>query len=469
MSRLKEYADLFTEPFGSTLHRYYLTPELSQRIKLIHHLIQNSEQLLYLKAETGSGKTALLNQLKKMADHEYEHWWIYTLKCNQALSPERAISQILATFNVRQEGKPISVLQESLRNHIAATRYNGQLPILFVDDAHQLPKATLKFIVELAMQGEQLTRTRVLLFCEPQITSILATPEFEIVQNKMTHTIDIPPFSAIQVRDYLQFCLQGSRYNTFHPFSSEVIKKIHADSEGIPGEINQYAAEILQQFAQDRHDLTFSYPLSYSKLLWGIPIVLILIGIALWFYWQTPDNEETLPAFLTGSDTIIEPPPPSLEAQLPRIPMVQEQKTGVTDSTPITVPTWKKHVDVANAKESSLSKQITSPAIEDSKNKTQSSNIKGEDWLRQQNPNAYTIQIIGVHDRLILKKFLDKHNNENIVTFKTRYRNKNWYVIIYGVYPTRFQAKQALATLPASLQENEPWLRSFASVQKAIK
>jgi DamX protein len=468
MPRLKEYADPFTEPFGSTSHRYYLTPELSQRIKLIHHLIQNSEQLLFVQAETGCGKTALLTQLEKMAHNEYEHWWIYTLKCNPALSPERAISQILAAFNVRQEGKPISALQESLRNHVAATRYNGQLPILFVDDAHQLPLGTLKFIIELAMQGEQLTRMRVVLFCEPQITSILATPEFEIVQNQMTHTVDIPPFSDIQVRDYLQFCLQDSRYHTIHPFKSDVIKKIHTDSEGIPGKINQSATQILQQFAQERHELTFSSPLSYSKLLWGIPIVLILIGMVLWFYWQTPDNEDTLPAFLAETETIIEPPPPSLEDQLPTTAITQETRT--IDSSTLTVPDWKKHIEAANAnQESSLSQQITDSASKNSKNKTEGANLKGEAWLRQQNPNAYTIQILGVHDRLILKKFLDKHSNENLATFKTRHRNKDWYVVVYGVYPTRSQAKQALAKLPASLQENEPWLRPFASVQKAMK
>jgi len=468
MSRLKEHIDPFSEPFDLTSHRYYLTPELSQRIKLIHHLIQNSEQLLFVQAETGCGKTSLLNQLKKMADHEYEHWWIHTLNSNPALSPERAISQILATFNVRQDGKPISALQESLRNHVTATRYNGQLPILFVDDAHQLPLATLKFIVELAMQGEQLTRMRIVLFCEPQITSILATPEFEIVQNKMTHTIDIPSFSNTQVRDYLQFFLQDTEYNTIHPFSSEVIKKIHTDSEGIPCEINQYAAQILQQFVQDRHELTFTYPVSYSKLLWGIPIVLILMSIALWFYWQEFDNDDTLPNFLTETHTIIEPPPPSLEEQLPKTAIIQE--TDVIKPSDITVPTWKKHVDTAaNAKESSLSKQIAHSTTDDSKNKILDSNIKGENWLRQQNPNAYTIQILGVHDRLILKKFIEKHNNKNLATFKTRYRNKNWYVLIYGIYPTRSQANQALATLPASLQENKPWLRSFASVQKAIK
>ncbi len=450
------------DPFGST-HRYYLTPELSQRVNLIRHLIQNSEQLLFILGETGGGKTALLNQLKKIAEKKNEHWWIYTLTSSPALSKEALISTILAAFNVRQDGKPIQILQDSLRSHTAATRYNGQLPVLFVDDAHKLPLASLKFIIELAMQGEQLTRMRVVLFCEPQITSILATPEFEIVQKNMTHTLDIPPFSANQVRDYLQFRLQNSKYSNVHPFTSDIIKKIYIESEGIPAEINLYAEQVLQQFAEQRQEPTHRYSLSYSKLRWGIPIVLVLMAIAWFVYSQYSKLIKTSPPVKQ----------PSLTSTLS-----DHALTEMTHETllPTDLSSHADGTDLTNDSNQSVQTKvpekpakITQP-VQIAQTEVKETEVKGRDWLLHQNSKAYTLQILGVHDRQTLKKFIAKHHLNDLATFKTTYRNKNWYVLVYGIYPTRAMAEEALAELPASLRQNtQPWARSLDSIQKVIE
>ena len=85
MPDLEPSRSRFDDPFDSNKSQYYLTPELSQRVNLIRHLIQNSEQLLLVLAETGCGKTSLLNQLTQMAGKKTEHWWTYTLISSPAL------------------------------------------------------------------------------------------------------------------------------------------------------------------------------------------------------------------------------------------------------------------------------------------------------------------------------------------------------------------------------------------------
>lgn len=444
------------EPFTQQKScRYYLTPELSQRINLVRHLTQNSEQLLLVLAETGCGKTAFLNQLKKIAEKKDEHWWIYILNSSPALSPETLISGILAAFNVRQDGKPTQVLQESLRSHIAATRYNGQLPVLFVDDAHKLPLATLKFVIELAMQGEPLTRMRVILFCEPQMTSILAAPEFEIVQKNMIHTLDIPPFSTTQVRDYLQFCLQGSKYHTAHPFNSEVIKKIYTESEGVPGEVNLYAQQILHQFVEQHPKQILPDSLSHSKLIWGIPIVLVLFSLCLWVYWESQKPLEELLNSHPQETQLLEPSP-SLYEHLP------------VTSKEATLPSAQPALSDLSGATNPIDSEPNTETAQQTPGAVPLNEIKTEDWLRRQNPNAYTLQILGVHDRLALKQFLTQHNFNEMAMYKTIYHDKDWYVLVYGIYPNRAQASAALAALPESLQQNKPWIRTLASIQKHL-
>jgi DamX protein len=445
------------DPFAHP--RYYLTPELNQRINLIQHLIQNSEQLLFVLAETGCGKTALSKQLTKIAEKHCEHWWMYTLNSSAALSTEALIATILAAFNVRQEGKPIQVLVESLRNHIAATRYNGQLPVLLVDDAHKLPLATLKFIVELAMQGEQLSRMRVVLFCEPQITSILATPEFEMVHNTLIHTLDVPPFSKTQVRDYLQFRLQGTQYTNIHPFSSDVIKKIYSESDGIVGDINLLAQQVLRQFAETRSEqaLAPSFSSSSSKWLWGIPIVMLLIAFAI--YWYFP-KQQALPA----------------NESIAQSPVISENQGSLAQMTTeeafssFSLPQMPEQVDSTSLNAHSDSVLSKLKPEKETISTEWLGEIKGENWLNHQNPNSYTLQILGAHDRMSLKKFLKKYELENIALFQTTYNTKDWYVLVYGIYSNQKQALAARETLPSSLLEStQPWVRSLASVQKSIQ
>lgn len=424
----------FNNPFGNTSHRYYLTSELSQRINLIRHLIENSEQLLLVLAEKGGGKTALLNQLKRIAEKECKTWWIYTPDTSPALSSEVLLSSILNALNVRQDGKPVPVLQQSLRNHIASTRYNGQIPVLFVDDAHQLPLATLQFLIELNMQSQPQTRMRVVLFCEPQITSILAAPEFEMIQNTLIHTLDVPVFSDTQVRDYLQFRLHDTRYSNIHPFNSDVIKKIYEKSEGLVGKINQYAQQILRQFAEQRHDIHLPHSFApQSQWLWSLAIVLVLVGLSLLFYWKTiEENEISSPSF----------------------------QPITTIPTTVTTETIKEVTEIVE--EEQPSSTVSSEEILDQ-------NIKGADWLSSQNSNSYTLQILGTHELINLQNFIKQYSHiTELAMFKTTYRNKDWYVLVYGIYSTRTEAQAALTQMPEVFKNTKPWIRSIASVQELI-
>ncbi|MDY6991716.1 MAG: AAA family ATPase [Pseudomonadota bacterium] len=462
------------DPFSSSTGGYFLTPELNQRLNLIHHLIQNSEQLLLVLAEAGCGKSTFLTQLKKIAAQQCEHWWLYTPVSTPALSPEVLVSNLLAAFNVRHEGKPIQVLQESLRNHIAATRYNGQLPVMLVDDAHKLPLATLKLIIELAMQGEALTRLRVVLFCELQITSILATPEFEIVQNSLIHTVDIPPLSKNQVRDYIQFRLQGSQYSRIHPFNSEIIKKIYVESEGIPAEVNLYAQQVLHKSAEPRH--FYGSAASVTKLLWGLTLILVLISIAVVIYWRYPylmeQNTQLLPLPLQRP---LPSEPPSIQppAVIPNEPVVESSQppeaaqSETTEAPPLTPATEVTETQLSD--DSTISDNITiqDPELQ---HLLAESEIQSSEWLQHQDPESYTLQVLGAHDEFTLKQFLNQHDElTEMALFKTRYHQKDWYVLVYGIYPTREAALAARAHLPATLlRATQPWARTLASIQKLL-
>ncbi len=464
-------SDLATASFGkdpTTMEEdYYATAELTQRLNLICHLIQNSEQLVLVLAENGYGKTSLLRQLQKIAKRQHEHWWVYLPASSPALSADSLMATLLTTLNTRHEGKSTQALEETLRNQIAAARYNGQLPILLIDDAHMLPLATLKLIVELAMQGETLTRLRAVLLCEPQITSILVAPEFKIVHNTLIHTLDIPPFNPTQVRDYLQFRLKNTQYHFETLFNHQEIKRIHNLSEGVPGRINVLAQQTLLK--QGEPASVNAFRSSRTKLLWSTLILFILMTVAFVVHWNYPELFNT---------TTLETPPQSQGAIVdhPALP----EKTLPTSSVekPLPVPPVSPPVSEEPSKNQPMGeKMITTPTenkIADSHPDLTAfmgrNDIKDAVWLRSQNPNAYTIQLLGAHDPANLKDFLNQYPLlTDMAIFKTRYREREWYVLLQGIYPDRTTALTAIAKLPEPLrQKTEPWARSLMSVHAYI-
>ncbi len=450
------------DPFSSKSPKYFVTPELNQRLNLIRHLIQNSEQLLLVLAETGCGKTALLNQLKKMVAKHHEHWWVYTLQGNPALSADTLISTLLSSFKVRQNGKPSQILQDSLRNHLTSTRYNGQLPVLLVDDAHLLPLATLKLIMELAIVGESLTKMRVVLFCEPQMTSILATPEFDMVHHTLIHTLDIPTFSKSQTRDYIQFRLEGTRYTTIHPFNSDMLKKIYVESEGLPGEINLYAQEVLKKFTEQRADFLWPHSFSRTKLLWGIPIVVILLSLLLFVYWpfSTSPLPELPPLPPASSFQPLSPAPLSPPAP-PLVP--PPVHSALAEALPVVPPS-----PLVSAISPPPSAADLVPA-----DLLGRRDVKNQGWLLRQNAETYTVQLLGAYDYSTLKNFLTQYSltgGGGLAMFKTFHNGKEWFVLVSGVYSNRSQATVALEQLPEALRKgNPPWIRKMANIQKEIQ
>lgn len=424
-----------TEPAG----RFFATPELTQRFNLIRHLIQNSEQLVLVLSESGYGKTSLLNQLKIA---ESEHWWVCTLSSTPAISPEALISHILAAFKVRHEGKSHQALKESLRNHIASTRYNGQLPVFLVDDAHLLPIATLKVLIELAMQTEQFTRMRVVLFCEPQITSILAAPEFEIIQKTLVHTLDIPAFSQMQVGDYILFRLQNIGYTAIHPFNPHLIKKIYTQSEGIPFKINKLAYQALERFIEQQPDHPVARSKSYKKLAFTMLLFLTIISAGMISYWQYPElfkNVLLIPP--EHAQPIVTPPPRPVVP--PVAPVVHEVQAPLPETKVDNKP-------VAAA--------------------TETKEVKDEAWLLKQPGEFFTIQIIGSFDMNRIQKFRDNYQLSQLAIFKGKYQNRDWFVLVMGMYPNREQAQKALDALPNELkQETQPWIRGVSTIHAQVK
>ncbi len=97
--------------------------------------------------------------------------------------------------------------------------------------------------------------------------------------------------------------------------------------------------------------------------------------------------------------------------------------------------------------------------------------IRGADWLKQQSPNHYVLQLMGAYDDEAMNKFIAKNisNKQQIAKFTTVNQNKIWYVLVYGKYTNRDQAVAAIPSLPSVLRELKPWPRKIETIQRDLR
>ncbi len=94
-----------------------------------------------------------------------------------------------------------------------------------------------------------------------------------------------------------------------------------------------------------------------------------------------------------------------------------------------------------------------------------------EAWLLAQNPEAYTIQLIGVRDEATLGRFIERHGlQDKAVYYASGGKDKQpWFSLLYGVYPDRKAAEAGRRGLPAELRKKDVWYRRLDAVQNEIR
>lgn len=89
-------------------------------------------------------------------------------------------------------------------------------------------------------------------------------------------------------------------------------------------------------------------------------------------------------------------------------------------------------------------------------------NVKSQD--------GYTLQLMASANPNDLKDYMAAHRitASNTRTYKTMYEGKSWYMLTYGAYSSESKAHLALQELPSNLQRHQPWVKSFATIQKEV-
>ncbi len=271
---------------------FFLEPERAQRLNILQHMVQYSDLLLMVTGERGSGKTALMQRLLQNLS---EQWQVCQIPANTMMDAEQLLFQIGRGFTVENLPQTSAELQEQLYQRLAGLHERDRIPLLVIDDAHELSQDALEMVFQLAdveTAGGKLVR--VILFCEPQIETMLDAPSISALRDRITHHMEMPGLSEEETAEYIKHRLAVSGFDGTSPFTPKMVKKIYKGSQGQPGKINMLAHELLEKgdvAVAETDDVVFEAEVRnapVTKYLTPLRIVLgsaaiIIIGLVLFY------------------------------------------------------------------------------------------------------------------------------------------------------------------------------------------
>lgn len=489
-------------PFSAAVENdmYYVEPTRKQRLDVLLHLTQYTNELLVVTGEQGMGKTMFLQQFINSAG---EHWKICKVQGHKMMTEEQFLQQVYQGFGIAHASTHKSTMLTNLKKRLDSQLEQALPVILLVDDAHLYSSKVLSLILELASIRNVISGTsvRVILFSEPQIKIILAQPELDEKHRLIVRKIDLPPLDEAHTGDYLHHRLSQAGMATEQFLTQQTIRKIYKQSQGIPGRINEVADKLLFEttpIIRRTSNVQAQKKMAGLKyIVIALLIGLVIAGYLLQDYFKgapqhaseterdTQTAEETtaktvtplkLPELSatngkeTKSQASIETVQPALETTDP-MQSLKEELTSKPSQPPI--------AQVTTTKEKIQNDQVTPPATSAitqsgaetaSKLEADNTQLKNANWIMQQKPEHFTLQLVTGRQQATINRFITQHNlqPQTLAYFYSTRNEKNWHNLIYGVYVDRSAAGAATQQLPPELADVKPWIRQFRSIQAEI-
>ena len=94
-----------------------------------------------------------------------------------------------------------------------------------------------------------------------------------------------------------------------------------------------------------------------------------------------------------------------------------------------------------------------------------------EPWLLQQQEDFFSLQLLGSRNEKSIASYVRRHqlDEQQVAYYRGVYRGEPWFVLMYGIYPSKQAALEGRAALSAQVRDTKPWPRTFKSVHRSIR
>jgi len=202
------------------------------------------EPFLIVTGEAGTGKTTLV----RAAIERWGERATVAFVADPAMSRTELLEEIVRRFGGEPPaGASKPQLIASLEAAIRAAKQDGRVPVVVIDDAHEIPAELLG---ELRLLGNVSAQAggplEIVLVGLPALEARLADPALEALRQRVAAHVVTAPLSSHQARRFVHEVAAAGEKDPQSLFPKKACRELHAWSGGVPRTLGTLAAEALR-------------------------------------------------------------------------------------------------------------------------------------------------------------------------------------------------------------------------------
>ncbi|GMQ77021.1 MAG: hypothetical protein BMS9Abin01_2328 [Gammaproteobacteria bacterium] len=315
-------AAMYNQHFGLERAPFRITPDTKlfypggsrgEILEALIYAVSSGEGIVKVVGEVGSGKTMLCRMLEERLTDKVDIVYL----ANPSLSPEETLHAIALEMklDVGPEANRLQVMHV-LQARLLEKHADNRQVVVFVEEAQSMPIATLEEIRLLSnLETNRDKLLQIVLFGQPELDDNLGQPEIRQLNERITHSFYLQPFTPEQMREYVNFRMRAVGYRGPDLFRGGAYRRMAKASEGLTRRINILADKaLLAAFAEDTFDVGKRHvkiAINDSQFVrtrrWGLPEISLITGLTLivaavaWTFVQRSDAvSEQLRQLLPG-------------------------------------------------------------------------------------------------------------------------------------------------------------------------
>jgi len=298
-----------------------------------------------------------------------------------------------------------------------------------------------------------------------------------------------------EVKLYIQEKYISNTLSNENIFTDKIVKKIYRLSNGITDRVDilclQYLDDPVKKATKTKSHLILNNILLLTKyrsfylLLLSI-FVLLYIYIMPLFKLEDENIKQTLKiklpekiengakldeSLLIAMKEVMEPPSDTELSPTVISDLNHDDNHTAIDSTQNSNEEALMQLNDENKNEDIETTNSPLP-ITESKEKIEITNNFKKDinWLVNQEPEKYVLQLISAIEEETIKNYLEFFDNDDqIIGFSAPIYGKKRYILVYGLYDDSDLARSDIEKLPQKARKIKPWVRTVKSIKELLK